>query len=120
MDTQHGHAGLAMQQAVTEAMTCHRICEETITHCLHTGGRHADGDHIRLLLDCADICRTAADFMTRGSRFASAISTLCADICEACAADCATFHDDSTMDACVEACRRCAQTCRQMARAATT
>lgn len=115
MRHESGHVGIALQQGVTEALSCHRICEETITHCLYVGGAHADPDHIRLLMDCADICRTAADFMVRGSRFSPSISALCADVCEACAADCERFTDDAQMVACVQACRRCAQACREMA-----
>ena len=112
--TKPQQSGIALQHSVTEALTCHRICEETITHCLHTGGAHADSDHIRMMMDCADICRVASDYMVRGSQFTSAIAALCADICEACAADCERFHDDAQMVACAQACRRCAQSCRQM------
>lgn len=115
MADQPGHVGIAMQQAVTEALTCHRICEETITHCLRTGGRHAEPDHIRLMMDCADICRTVADFMTRGSPFSAGLCALCADVCEACAINCESFGSDSEMQACAQACRRCAQSCRAMA-----
>jgi hypothetical protein len=108
---------IALQQGVTESLTCHRICEETITHCLHTGGAHSDPDQIRLLMDCADICRVSSDFMVRGSAFHAALCALCADICETCAVACERFHDDAQMVSCAQACRRCAQACRQMARA---
>lgn len=108
---------IAMQHGVTEALTCHRICEETITHCLRQGGAHSDPDHIRLLMDCADICRMAADYMVRGSEFHAALCALCADICATCAAGCERFHDDDTMVACAQACRRCEASCRQMASA---
>ena len=107
-------AGIALQHSVTEALTCHRICEETITHCLHAGGAHADPDHIRIMMDCADICRMAADYMVRGSQFIPAVAALCADICEACAAECERFDSDAQMVACAQACRRCAQSCRQL------
>lgn len=117
MTHQPGHVGIALQQSVTEALTCHRICEETITHCLYTGGPHAEPDHVRLLMDCADICRVAADFLVRGSQFTASIAALCADICEACAAGCEHFHDDAQMVSCAQACRRCAQACRQVANA---
>ncbi|WP_203736611.1 four-helix bundle copper-binding protein [Catellatospora chokoriensis] len=89
--------GVDMQQAVTYALECHRICEETITHGLQAGGNHVEAAHIRLLTDCADICRTAADFMARGSEFHAAVCAVCADVCERCAIDCERFGDDSLM-----------------------
>lgn len=109
-----GHTS-QMQRGVADALECHRICEETITYCLQQGGAHADAEHIKLMTDCADICRVAADFMVRGSRFHGAVCGICADICEACAADCERFGDDEQMRQCAEACRRCAESCRQMA-----
>jgi hypothetical protein len=33
------------------------------THCTEAGGRCAETIHLRLLLYCAEICRTAADFL---------------------------------------------------------
>ena len=111
------HPGIAMQQSVTDALTCHRICEEAITHCLQTGGAHADPDHVTLMLDCAEICRTAAELLVRGSRFSASIAALCADVCQTCATECARFTDDAHMISCAEACRRCAQSCRQVAHA---
>ena len=97
------------QQAVTQALECHRICEETITHCLQKRGKHAEAAHIRLLTDCADICRMAADFMVRGSEFHPQVCAVCADMCERCAVDCERFSDDELMARCAQACRECAQ-----------
>lgn len=111
----HARAGMDMSRHVAAALECHRTCEETITYCLEQGGRHAEAAHIRLMTDCADICRTAADFMVRGSQFHSQICAVCADVCDACADDCATFGEDAQMTKCVQACRECARLCREMA-----
>ncbi|MEU8006119.1 four-helix bundle copper-binding protein [Catellatospora sp. NPDC049111] len=114
MPRKQSHATI-MQQGVTHALECHRICEETITHCLQAGGKHVEAAHIQLLTDCADICRTAADFMVRGSEFHPAVCAVCADVCERCAIDCERFSGDEQMAKCAKACRECAQSCRQMA-----
>jgi hypothetical protein len=103
-----------MQRCIQACLDCHRICLETVTHCLQMGGKHADPAHIRLLLDCAEICQTSANFMLRGSDLHGRTCAVCAEVCERCAQDCAQF-DDAQMKACAEACRRCAESCRRMA-----
>jgi hypothetical protein len=107
--------GTQMQECIQACTTCHGICLETITHCLQKGGRHAEPGHIRLLMDCAQICQTSADFMLRGSDFHTSTCGLCAEICERCAASCDQFGDDEMMKRCADACRMCAQSCREMA-----
>ena len=106
------------QHCIQECLQCHSICLETLTHCLQKGGAHAEAAHIRLLLDCVEICQTSANFMLRGSDLHSRTCGVCAEVCERCAQDCERMGDDAQMKACAEACRRCAESCRQMARTA--
>lgn len=81
-------------------------------HCLKTGGKHVQPEHLKLMADCAQICRTAADFMIRNSPRHGLVCRACAEICEACARDCESVGE---MEECVSACRRCAASCEQMA-----
>jgi hypothetical protein len=104
-----------MQQCIQECLDCHRVCVETISHCLHMGGPHASAAHIRLLLDCAEICQTSANFMLRGSDMHGRTCGVCAEVCDRCAEDCDRLGDDDRMKACAESCRRCAGSCRRMA-----
>lgn len=104
----------AKRRCVKECQDCHSICQETATYCLQQGGRHADAEHITLLLDCAASCQNSADFMLRGSQLDARACAFCAEVCNRCATDCENFSDDAKMKACAEACRRCADTCRQM------
>jgi hypothetical protein len=107
-----------MEQCIQTCEECHHICSETLTHCLHMGGKHVEPDHIRLLEDCIQICHTSADFMLRESSFHGMTCGVCAMVCERCAEDCLRVDEnDLQMRACAEVCRRCAQTCRQMAAA---
>ena len=103
------------EACIIDCTDCHGMCVETVDHCLQMGGEHAAPDHIRVLLDCAEICQTAADFMLAGSDFQVRTCELCAEICERCAEDCTRFTDDPDMELCAETCRRCAQSCREMA-----
>jgi len=104
-----------MQQCIQNCQDCHDICLETVAYCLTKGGKHAEAAHIRLLLDCAEICQTSANFMVRGSSLHPQTCGVCAEVCERCAEDCERFGDDATMRECADMCRRCAESCRKMA-----
>lgn len=106
----HGHDLAKCIQACSE---CHDMCEHMIyQHCLQMGGKHVEAEHLKLMADCAQICRTSADFMLRGSPRHMVTCRACAEICEACADDCERIGE---MDDCVQVCRNCAAACREMA-----
>ncbi len=102
-----------MQMCIDLCQECHDTCLQTIRHCLTMGGDHAAPEHISLMLDCVSICHTSADFMLRQSAYHVLTCGVCAEVCDACAADCERFDDDF-MRACAETCRRCAASCREM------
>ena len=110
-DTKHTmHQGMSsdMQRCIQECLNCHSVCLEIAAHWLQMGGKHAEAAPIRLLLDCAEICQTSANFMLRGSDLHGRVCAVCAEVCERCAQDCARFTDAEQMRRCAEACRRIA------------
>ncbi|MBP6058933.1 MAG: four-helix bundle copper-binding protein [Nitrosomonas sp.] len=108
MDTLAEHD---IQVCITACNHCHQVCLQTgMNHCLETGGEHVAPEHFRLLMNCAEICQTSANFLLSGS-IQHSLCTICAEICEACAIDCERIEG---MDECVKACKECAKTCRQM------
>lgn len=113
----HGasHMSSEMQTCIDACQDCHAVCLETVQHCLGKGGEHAAREHIRTLLECAEICRTSADFMLMEAGSHAKVCGICAEICVRCAQECERFGDDEMMKACAEACRRCAESCRKMA-----
>ena len=113
----HGHSD-AMQTCIDACVSCHQTCLHSVRHCLEMGGTHADPAHIALLLDCAQICATSADFMLRHSDQHQTTCRACADVCQACAVSCAAIGDDEMMKRCAEECRRCAERCATMAQMA--
>jgi hypothetical protein len=115
--TQPAHASPEMEQCIDNCTECHRVCVETIAHCLQMGGKHAEASHIRLLEDCAQICQTSADYMSRGSDLHGRTCAVCAEVCRRCAEDCERMGDDAQMRRCAEVCRRCAESCQHMASA---
>lgn len=104
-----------MKRCIEMCHECHDVCVRTVQHCLEKGGRHAEPSHIRLLLDCAQICHTSEDFMLRGSDLHMLTCSTCGEVCTRCAEDCERMADDSMMKQCAEVCRRCADSCFEMA-----
>lgn len=104
-----------VRQCIENCEECHSICTETVDHCMELGGKHVQAKHIRLLLDCAEICQTNADFMLRSSNFHPRTCTVCAEICQRCADECERLaNGDELMRRCAEICRRCAESCKKM------
>jgi hypothetical protein len=102
-----------MARCIDECLHCYRTCMETaMNHCLQSGGRHVEPDHFRLMMNCAQLCRTSADFLMSGSPLHVHTCDACAAVCDACADSCEQVGD---MDVCVQACRSCAESCHQMA-----
>jgi hypothetical protein len=102
----------AMKRCVEDCQQCSAECLETaMHHCLESGGRHTEPEHFRLMINCAELCRTAASFMLSRSEYHERLCALCAELCEACAASC---EEIGGMEHCVELCRRCAASCREM------
>jgi hypothetical protein len=104
-----------MKECIDECIACGNSCLDTMSHCLRMGGDHAEPMHITLLANCAEMCRTSADFMLTGSEFSKEACRLCASICEKCATSCGEFGDDEQMAACEGMCLACAESCREMA-----
>jgi hypothetical protein len=107
------HLKQAMQDCIAACLKCYATCHGmAMGHCLEAGGDHTKPEHFRLMIGCADVCRSAAHAMLTGIQQHTKLCATCADVCEACAKDCERVGD---MLACVDACRRCAEECRKMA-----
>ena len=102
-----------MQSCIDACLTCYQSClGMAMTHCLEKGGKHTEPKHFRLMLACAEMCRTSAHFMLINTPHHKHTCRVCAEICEECAKDCERVGD---MGDCVKACRACAESCRKMA-----
>jgi hypothetical protein len=85
------------RQCIQNCTECHSVCLETDTHYLALGGKQAAPGHIGLLLDCAEICLTSADFMLRASESHPETCRVCADVCERCADGCERLAEGNAM-----------------------
>jgi len=104
-----------MQQFIQHCLDCRSSCWNTVTYGLQKGGNHAEQAHIRLLLDCAEICETSANFMLRTSPLHP---RTCEVYDRVAAPKDLRIGDDAQMKACADICRRCAESCRQMSNVA--
>jgi len=109
----HHAADPKLEECIKECLNCHHIClEMAMNHCLKLGGKHTEPTHFRLMINCAEICQTSANFMLSGSELHHLTCCVCAEVCRRCADDCERVGD---MQECVEACRSCADSCARMA-----
>ena len=102
-------------------LDCIAACHACAVECLHCAAACLGEPDVKkmarciaLNTDCAQICQLAVAYMAGGSPFAGALCRLCAEVCDACAEECAR-HDMDHCQQCAEACRRCAEECRNMA-----
>jgi hypothetical protein len=102
-----------VQGCIVDCLECYSLCtRDAMNRCVEAGGQHAAPEHLRLMHDCAALCRIAADFMLASSVYSPKICALCAEICQACARSCDGLEG---MEACASACRGCAASCRRIA-----
>ncbi|WP_386670471.1 four-helix bundle copper-binding protein [Lysobacter korlensis] len=109
----HQHMSNELNTCIQACLDCYRSCQQmAAVHCPEVGGKHVEPDHLRLMLDCAEICRASAALMINQSPFHQQLCGVCAQICRACAESCRALGD---MDECAQACERCAESCERMA-----
>jgi hypothetical protein len=103
----------SVQSCIQECLRCYQACQSNAAGmCLEQGGAHVEPEHMRLMLSCAEVCRTAAAVMLNQSPQHPVVCRASAELCSACADSCARVGG---MDECVQACRACAESCRGMA-----
>lgn len=101
------------QACIDACIKCAQICEECFSMCLNEPDVKARQKCIMTLQDCAEICSTAACYMSRQSINAKELCNVCATICQKCATDCEMFRDQHCQD-CAQTCRQCAEECIAM------
>lgn len=112
---EHGPDGDMLQSCIEECLNCHVACTTSAQYCLSQTGEKAGADHVGLLLDCAEMCQTSANFMLRGSPYHTITCLACAELCRACEESCrAVDPDDEQLRLCADQCASCAESCERM------
>ena len=98
---------------IEACLKCYASCLGMASnHCLKLGGAHVEQEHFRLMLACAEVCRTHAHLIILGSPHAKHLAPECAEIATRCAESCEKVGG---MGDCVAACRACTASCAKMA-----
>jgi hypothetical protein len=101
------------KSCIEACIECAQACEHCATACLAERDVKMMVECIRLDRDCAEMCFGAAAFMSRDSRFAQQLCAVCAEVCDACGAECRKHKMDHCQE-CADACEGCAEECRHM------
>lgn len=99
---------------------CIDECTQCAAECMQAAiapftGPRLKPAHRRLLIACAEICRSTARLLLGSATDHVATCGACADLCTRCAELC---EHDGILEECAQRCRSCAQTCLTLARAA--
>jgi hypothetical protein len=77
--------GEEIQECILKCLDCRSLCLKLVDHCRQPEGAKSRRLDAPLLLNCSEICATAARFMLRGSEFCAQLCLLCASVCKSCA-----------------------------------
>jgi hypothetical protein len=112
----HDQAHDDLQECIEECLNCHAVCTLTLPHCIASGGGElTEVNLVGILLDCAEIAQTSANFMLRGSPYHVITCASCAELCRACEEACRGVSGDEQLGHCADVCASCAESCDRMA-----
>src|SRR5687767_14364974 len=101
------------QACIDACIACAIACEHCASECLKEESVKQMIHCIELDRECASVCRSAAELMSMRGAHGALLCTACADICDACARECA-MHEMDHCQECAEVCQACAEACRKM------
>jgi hypothetical protein len=101
------------QTCIDACLRCAALCNHCASSCTQEKNVKMMARCMQLDMECAAICYAAAQLMSLGSERATAICHICAEICDACAAECEK-HENEHCQECARACHQCAEECRHM------
>ena len=104
-----------MRRCIEAASETYAVCTETLTYSLDGHFDLADPRHLRLLIDCAEVCQTTQNALLRASELKQLLATVCVEACENVAESCRQLDPtDEQLAECAEVCTRCADYCREL------
>jgi hypothetical protein len=101
------------QSCIDACNACADACDYCSIMCLQEPDTKVMARCIALDIDCAQMCRVAAGFMSRGSELSRTICQACVEVCEDCRDECAQYQMEHCKE-CEKACHLCAQECQRM------
>lgn len=109
----------ALVRCIEECFNCSQTCTACADACLSEIRAAELGKCVRTNLDCADICATTGNVISRHTGYDAnitrAVLQACATVCHACADECerhAPMHEHCRV--CSQECRRCEHACQEL------
>lgn len=101
---------------IKACLDCAVACNTCTVACLNEPEVKSLAKCIQLNLECATVCKAAAELMTLQSTFSGRLIDLCLDVCNDCAAECGLHASMGTEHCriCAEACLQCATVCSKL------
>ena len=94
-------------------LLCVDACNTCAVACLDEENASKMKNCIKMDLDCAEICQTSINFITRDSLYTKEILQMCFKLCEACALECGIHTGMEHCVKCAERCKQCANECKK-------
>ena len=105
-----------VRACIEATSNCYTVCTETLSYSLNGGGHLFEQRHLRLLIDCCEVCQTTQNTLLRSSEVGTMLAAVCVEVCEKVVESCRQVDDsDGQLLECVEACEHTADCCRQLA-----
>jgi hypothetical protein len=105
-----------MRDCIEATSACYTACAETLNYSSHEVGGIPDLRHLRLLIDCSEVCQTTQDGMLRASELGIMLAAVCVEACEKVAESCRQLDpSDEQLAMCAEVCDHTADCCRRLA-----
>lgn len=112
-----GRTTYALKESVKDCMEAHISCVELETRARTMDDLRVDDALLRVIRECADMCRLTADAALYDSESRGALAKACVDVARRCAEDCARFRGNVEMQRCADVCARAVLACQRLARA---
>ena len=97
MEEERDQLGISpqMREAIEGTSRCYTVCTETLNYSLNGGGYLADEQHLRALIDIAEVVQATQNALLRSSDLGVMLAAVCVEACEQVAASCRRIDDGS-------------------------
>jgi hypothetical protein len=105
------------RQSMKDCMEAHVSCVELEARAREMDDLRVDGALLRVIRECAEMCRLTAEAALHDSDSRPAFAKACVEASRRCAEDCARFLGNVEMQRCADVCARAVLACQKLARA---
>ncbi len=105
-----------LRHNVEICMEAHRSCVELEARARLMDDLRVDRALLRVIRECAEICRLTAESALHDSESRPALAMACVEVSRRCAEDCARIQGNAAMQSCADYCARAVLACQRLSR----